>query len=133
VVARKKGLDGLYERADGNSPPPKKVQPIAPAAGTFGWDHTKYRPPLEGDIQMDEFGRPEDQGAFAKPLSPPTEHELRPVGPAQQRQPSPAPFSNYGADGVVDLDLEAAKLEQGGKQQEPEDDAGAGCCKCVVM
>ncbi|KAJ7205991.1 hypothetical protein GGX14DRAFT_643880, partial [Mycena pura] len=147
VVARKKGLDGLYEKADGNSPQPKKVQPVAPvltsssstnrvfalqAAGTFGWDHTKYRPPLEGDIQMDEFGRPrdvEDQGAFANPLSPPTAHELQPVGPAQQRPPSPAPFSNYGGspNGVVDLDLKAAKLE------EPEDDAGAGCCKCVVM
>lgn len=99
-MARKKGLDGLYEQADG-SPKPKKVEePRAPvrsrvrctllcslmckcvlqAPGTFGWDHSKYRPPPD-DIQKDEFGRPveriaeEDgeQGTFGNHLYPPTE------------------------------------------------------------
>ncbi|KAJ6584527.1 hypothetical protein B0H19DRAFT_1249483 [Mycena capillaripes] len=152
VVARKKGLDGLYEKADGSPKPKKNDQPVEPAAGTFGWDHSKYRPPREGDIQMDEFGRPVDriaeedgdQSAFGGPLYPPTEHERQPVGPrpagqpvTQERPRSPLPFSNYQQrpDAIVDLDLESAKQKFGSKeaQQKPDDDEGAGCCKCVVM
>ncbi|TFK48732.1 hypothetical protein OE88DRAFT_1737506 [Heliocybe sulcata] len=62
VVARKKGLHGLYEEADGNTPQkkPEEAEP-APAPGTFGFDYSKYKPPrtdLTGDdIPMDEFGR----------------------------------------------------------------------------
>jgi hypothetical protein len=128
------------------------------APGTFGWDHSKYRPPREGgDIQMDEFGRPveqqrpheDDDGVdrrdpFGRPLYPPTEHDRQPVGlqataptKAEGRR-SPVPFAEYHKqpDGSVTIDLEAAKLKYGGKQQpgQAEDDAGgAGCCKCVVM
>ncbi|KAJ7766479.1 hypothetical protein DFH07DRAFT_737102 [Mycena maculata] len=152
VVARKKGLDRLYEKADG-SPKPKKVEdPVAPAPGTFGWDHSKYRPPRDGDIPMDEFGRPipaeriaeddERESAFGQPLYPPTEHERQPVGPQARAPPkqeppgSPVPFSNYRPDAVVNIDLEAAQLKYGAKPQQPppeDDDGGAGCCKCVVM
>lgn len=120
------------------------------APGTFGWDHSKYRPPRDGDIQMDEFGRPvdriaeedgEQQGVFGNPLYPPTEHERRPVGPQPKAPPpreepprSPVPFSDYHPDAVVNIDLEEAKLKYGSKQPPPpEDDGGAGCCKCVVM
>ncbi|KAJ7646199.1 hypothetical protein B0H17DRAFT_438060 [Mycena rosella] len=156
VVARKKGLDRLYEQADG-SPKPKKVEePVAPAPGTFGWDHSKYRPPRDGDIQMDEFGRPvaripedddedERQRAFGSPLYPPTEHDLRPVGPQQARAPptkvepprSPVPFADYAPGGAanVNIDLEAAQMKYGAQPPPPpaDDDGGAGCCKCVVM
>lgn len=152
VVARKKGLDTLYQQANG-SPQPKKVdEPVAPAPGTFGWDHSKYRPPREGDIQMDEFGRPVDRiaeddgsdghGAFGRPLYPPTEHERQTVGPKARAPPpaaqpsGPTPLAQYGQqqpDGVVNLDLEAAKLKFGGQPPPPEEDGGAGCCKCVVM
>ncbi|KAJ7366405.1 hypothetical protein DFH08DRAFT_1071919 [Mycena albidolilacea] len=159
VVARKKGLDDHYEKADGSpKPKTKEDRPVEPAAGTFGWDHSKYRPPRG----MDEFGRPvpmDDEGmgtgmspeeeermAFGhRPLYPPTAHEQQPVGPRppgppamqqqqqqQQRPRSPPPF----ADAVVNIDLDAAQAEYGaGKQQgqQEEDDGGAGCCKCVVM
>ncbi|KAJ7505731.1 hypothetical protein B0H11DRAFT_1708048 [Mycena galericulata] len=152
VVARKKGLDGLYEQADGSPKPRKVEEPIAPAPGTFGWDHSKYRPPRgDNNIQMDEFGRPvervpeedEEHGAFGKPLYPPTEHERQTVGPQAAKPPpprgdrphSPVPFSDYRPDVTVNIDLEAAKLKYGGQPQPPppEDDGGAGCCKCVVM
>ncbi|KAJ7062371.1 hypothetical protein C8F01DRAFT_986870 [Mycena amicta] len=156
VVARKKGLDGYYS-ADGSPKPKRDEGPIAPAAGTFGWDHSKYRPPREGGaIQMDEFGRPmqedydqdqQDQGAFGNPLSPLSEHERTPVGPQGRLQPprphaadpprtgSPAPFAEYRVQSQIDISVEAAKMakQQGGKPPPPEEDEGAGCCKCVVM
>ncbi len=80
-MARKKGLEDYFEKADG-SPRPKKQEPapIAPvrlldlvpvshdpivitqAPGTFGYDDTKYRRGRadddDDDIEMDEFGRP---------------------------------------------------------------------------
>ncbi|KAJ7223896.1 hypothetical protein B0H12DRAFT_1150220 [Mycena haematopus] len=153
VVARKKGLDEHYETADGSPKPKKEDRPVEPAAGTFGWDHTKYRPPRDDvDIRMDEFGRPvearamtaeeEERMAFGRPLYPPTEHEQQPVGPRaalpppvqQERQRSPPPFSGYQENDVINhIDLEAAQLKYGSKQAPPEDDGGAGCCKCVVM
>ncbi|KAK6995983.1 hypothetical protein R3P38DRAFT_3073726 [Favolaschia claudopus] len=155
VVARKKGLDGLYEQADG-SPKPKTQDdtPVEPAAGTFGWDHSKYRPPRDhNDISMDEFGRPvdntippeeEERLAFGhgRPLYPPTEHERQPVGPRQlapaqqnHNRSSAPPFSDYTVgprDALTEVDLEAQKQQQ---QMPPHDDeeGGAGCCKCVVM
>ncbi|KAJ7637532.1 hypothetical protein DFH06DRAFT_1053962 [Mycena polygramma] len=145
VVARKKGLDGLYEKADG-SPKPRKVdQPVEPAAGTFGWDHSKYRPP-RGDIQMDEFGRPiaeDDEAAVfgtRRPVYPPTEHERQAVGPrAQERRGSPLPFAGYEPNGngmgMGEVDLGAVQQQLGKEEQHPppEEEGGAGCCKCVVM
>lgn len=98
---------------------------------------------------MDEFGRPVDriaedgdQGGFGNSLYPPTEHDLQPVGPRAKNPPphpeppsSSAPFSTYRGqpEGVVNLDLETAQKKFGNQPQQPEDDGGAGCCKCVVM
>ncbi|KAF7357471.1 hypothetical protein MSAN_01343300 [Mycena sanguinolenta] len=163
VVARKKGLDGHYETADGSPKPKKEDRPVEPAAGTFGWDHSKYRPPRD---DMDEFGRPipmstldergplspEEEEALAfghKPAYPPTEHEQQPVGPRpppsqpqpppqmQERRRSPPPFSNYQGDVLNNnIDLEAQmKVGAGGGRgaQREEEDGGAGCCKCVLM
>ncbi|KAJ7037736.1 hypothetical protein C8F04DRAFT_1393429 [Mycena alexandri] len=119
VVARKKGLEEMYTKADGSPKPRKEEGAVAPAPGTFGWDHSKYRPPRDGDdIQMDEFGQPlpdsdpdrtmndEELAAFGqRPRYPPTEHEQQPVGPqaqsqrGQEQKPepprSPMPFSGY--------------------------------------
>ncbi|KAF7296657.1 hypothetical protein HMN09_01074500 [Mycena chlorophos] len=148
VVARKKGLDGYYS-ADGSPQQPKRdEQPIAPAAGTFGWDHTKYRPPRENG-GADEFGRPmedlqQDEPEYYAPQNPPhplSAHERTPVGPQQprlqqpsapqQRAGSPLPFVDYRGPSVVDLNAEAAKLPP--PQPIEQDEEGAGCCKCVVM
>lgn len=99
---------------------------------------------------MDEFGRPVDriaeeegeQAAFGRPLYPPTEHERQPVGPrrappqTQDRPRSPPPFASYEpkSDAIVNIDLESARQKFGSQQPpQPEDDGGAGCCKCVVM
>ncbi|KAF5380735.1 hypothetical protein D9757_007156 [Collybiopsis confluens] len=61
VVARKRGLDGQYEHGDGSVQIKKKDSMVAPAPGTFGFDHSKYRPPREDgsegeSIPLDEFG-----------------------------------------------------------------------------
>ncbi|KAF8158495.1 hypothetical protein B0H34DRAFT_461806 [Crassisporium funariophilum] len=139
VVARKKGLDEHYENADG-SPQPKKVDNmIAPAPGTFGFDHSKYRPPRDNfeSIPMDEFGRAggqrtDEDGHGAKlPNGLPTVHE----GPhvPSRISPSPAPFSHYAPNNA-----QLASTSQGANAnaqqdlKEEEVDSG-GCCKCVIM
>ncbi|KAF5382674.1 hypothetical protein D9615_003050 [Tricholomella constricta] len=150
VVARKKGLDEHYEKADGNPAPKKAESTVAPAPGTFGFDHSKYRPPrIDGDpelIPMDEFGRPTPQAPPA-PVSdddepsanspyphPPTSHDQTrlPV----RTVPSPAPFSDYAPMRVEKSalgmgDIEQARLQS--EQRQEEKDEGGGCCKCVIM
>ncbi|KAK0437142.1 uncharacterized protein EV420DRAFT_1588988 [Desarmillaria tabescens] len=150
VVARKRGLDGHYEQADGSPKPRPMERVVAPAPGTFGYDHSKYRPPLDGDpdsILMDEFGRPnndhptvqdtayEEETKPRPPLSPiSTNHDRTPLPVRTQPPASPVPFSHYAPNTTAKLQpvsAGAAKLEV----QEPrleEEDAG-GCCKCVVM
>ncbi|KAK0464787.1 uncharacterized protein EV420DRAFT_1518177 [Desarmillaria tabescens] len=150
VVARKKGLNGHYEQADGSPKPRPTERVVAPAPGTFGYDHSKYRPPLDGDpdsILMDEFGRPnndhptvqdtayEEETKPRPPLSPiSTNHDRTPLPVRTQPPASPVPFSHYAPNTTAKLQpvsAGAAKLEV----QEPrleEEDAG-GCCKCVVM
>lgn len=140
VVARKQGLNG-YETTDG-SPRPKPPQPVEPAPGTFGYDHSKYRP---GDhfapVQLDEFGRParimEEPDGDSQPPRPPisTPHDEIRVG---QRVPSPVPFSHYAPQKVSTpqnklepVSNNATKLEVADARPEIED--SAGCCKCVVM
>lgn len=140
VVARKQGLNG-YETTDGK-PKPKPADPVAPAPGTFGYDHSKYRPPRAGDefepVQLDEFGRPRQPQIFEEPEFPTktpisTAYDEIRVGP---RPSSPGPFSHYAPSSNGDSKLQpvsqnTTKLEVEAKR-EPEDD-GAGCCKCVVM
>ncbi|KAG7444225.1 uncharacterized protein BT62DRAFT_260125 [Guyanagaster necrorhizus] len=151
VVARKKGLDGHYEQADGSPKPRPTEKVIAPAPGTFGYDHSKYRPPLDGnpdDVLMDEFGRPnidrltvedvvyDGEPMQQRPQPPPisTNHDRTPLPVRMQPPASPVPFSHYAPNTTAKLQpvsAGAAKLEV----QEPrleEEDAG-GCCKCVVM
>ncbi|KAK0485298.1 hypothetical protein EDD18DRAFT_1196565 [Armillaria luteobubalina] len=150
VVARKKGLDGHYEQADGSPKPRPTERVIAPAPGTFGYDHSKYRPPLNGDpdsILMDEFGRPNndlpivhdmayDDEPKPRPLPPPisTNHDRTPLPVRTLPPASPVPFSHYAPSTTAKLQpvsAGAAKLEVQESRLE-EEDAG-GCCKCVVM
>lgn len=124
------------------------------APGTFGYDHSKYRPPRDYDpnyqyTSPDEFGlskpgRPgaaeEEEGqdlTFASGSYPPSKHDETRVGPMPPS--SPAPFSHYASSKeeppVISLttptfDVERGKAAGNGKG---EDDGGAGCCKCVVM
>ncbi|KAF5360459.1 hypothetical protein D9756_004959 [Leucocoprinus leucothites] len=157
VVARKRGLDNHYEKADGSPQPKKKqVAPIAPAPGTFGYDGTKIRRRGE-DIEMDEFGRPQpgtnqtpdvlEEVEPSKLLEEPTAEEgeglntevsvahdnIRvPVKPP----PSPAPFAHYAPTTTKHLTqpivLSVARNEEQQVAVE-QDEKGAGCCKCVVM
>ncbi|THU94461.1 hypothetical protein K435DRAFT_860510 [Dendrothele bispora CBS 962.96] len=67
VVARNQGLNGHFETADGSPRPMKDMEgEIVPAPGTFGYDHSKYRPPRDFSdpdaIPMDEFGVGKDRG-----------------------------------------------------------------------
>ncbi|CAK5284457.1 unnamed protein product [Mycena citricolor] len=146
VVARKKGLDGHYEQADGSPKPKTQDSAIAPAAGTFAWDHTKYRPPRDGDIPLDEFGRPLDPEApdgdtlTDDAQYPPNEHERTPVGPKQttlEPPRSPAPFSHYrDLPNTANMTAVAEPFSapaQNEPKRPPEDEDGAGCCQCVVM
>ena len=161
VVARKKGLNDQYEKADGGPQPKKVDNTIAPvlalasfnhqvtdtfvpqAPGTFGFDHSKYRPPRDGDqsIPMDEFGRQED----------PVDDEYEKTGDKFEEQtladesrspkwrgspPSPAPFSQYAPprDKTTILPANPVNPEVGRIPQHMEEEKGAGCCAgCVVM
>ncbi|KAF4617451.1 hypothetical protein D9613_005716 [Agrocybe pediades] len=160
VVAKKKGLDGYYQDANGSPQPRKTSNPVEPAPGTFGYDHSKYRPPrADGEsIPMDEFGR------STKPVQEETEQDLdeRPIHPQTSsphdetklpvpQPPSPEPFAQYAPTQTTmhvrgANDLEAQKMSQQQQHQRPqprrqqqqqqqveeEKDAG-GCCKCVIM
>jgi hypothetical protein len=148
VVARKKGLDGQYEQADG-SPRPKPPDPVAPAPGTFGYDYSKYRAPRGEEIPMDEFGKlpsaiQETRAPIPESppptLSPLTEEPERPIRPARRkttpRPPdSPAPFSHYRHTDIPTINVTRPSTDLEPQQQVPHDDedTGAGCCKCVVM
>ncbi|KAF8895102.1 hypothetical protein BD779DRAFT_1668450 [Infundibulicybe gibba] len=147
VVARKKGLDNQYEQADG-SPRPKKVDSaVAPAPGTFGFDHSKYRPPRPSDevIPMDEFGRhtnriPEEleqEPREARPhLNISTAHDDTQLPTRHSPPPSPAPFSDYAPTQKIQVPMvngarPSTDVEMGKQEEEEKDDAG--CCKCIIM
>ncbi|GBE85075.1 hypothetical protein SCP_0702610 [Sparassis crispa] len=147
VVARKKGLDGHYATADGNPRPKPKLAVYEPAPGTFGYDHSKYRPPNANmapqDIPMDEFGQkkevesvlnpePTHQPSLApKPSPEPDRARLRPSPP-----PSPPPFSHY-AENNDETTLHVTQFpsppRRKAKDGRADDDGGAGCCRCIVM
>ncbi|KAI0671121.1 hypothetical protein C8Q78DRAFT_838894 [Trametes maxima] len=151
VVARKKGLDGLYQTADG-SPKPKESKPVVfePAPGTFGYDATKYRRRQSGNpeqIQMDEFGQKENSSEEL--LSVPNESSVTSQAPSpippltprsfdrSNRASSPPPFAHYAhTDAAQPPSPQTAQpLRPSGKEQLPpaEDEVGGGCCKCVIM
>jgi serine/arginine repetitive matrix protein 1 len=99
------------------------------APGTFGFNHTKYRPPQE-DIPMDEFGQQDDvQEEDDDGEVPRNLHERRPSRDA-------APFSSYAPPDPRLMDPKANGAAQRQQQQqkgEVEDEQDAGCCKCVIM
>lgn len=148
VVARKKGLDGQYEQADG-SPRPKPPDPVAPAPGTFGYDYSKYRAPRGEEIPMDEFGKqpsaiqetrapiPESPPPTLPPLTVEPERPIRPARRKTTPRPpdSPAPFSHYRHTDIPTINVTRPSTDLEPPQQVPhdDDDTGAGCCKCVVM
>ncbi|KAL4258858.1 hypothetical protein AB1N83_009080 [Pleurotus pulmonarius] len=143
VVARKKGLDDHYEQADGSPRAKQQADPVAPAPGTFGYDHSKYRPPRGEDISMDEFGRPpaEDDEKEDKPSDADKVKTSEPVRvrPLRRNLETPPPFSHYlpandisGSAGNVKLS-QPIPLEPSHAQLEKEEEGGAGCCKCVIM
>ncbi|KAJ7243739.1 hypothetical protein C8J57DRAFT_1191713 [Mycena rebaudengoi] len=148
VVARKKGLEGLYEHADGSPKPRKVEEPIAPAPGTFGWDHSKYRPP-RNDLEMDEFGQPRPRpvepraenggeedapGEFGGPLYPPTAHDQQRVGPQGTRGEAPRGAEQQQRAAAARRHRPGGgEGEQQQQQQQAEAEDDSGCCKCVVM
>ncbi|OCH90453.1 hypothetical protein OBBRIDRAFT_887717 [Obba rivulosa] len=160
VVARKKGLDGHYATADGSPKQKPQNEQYEPAPGTFGYDHSKYRPPRAGtrteEIPMDEFGERragDPQGREEAPTSS-TEQAPSPTSPTSPQRmhtdvdrarhrpsppPSPAPFAHY-AMSTSSYDNTSPQMAQrpaapqaAPEQHEPEDDSGGGCCKCVIM
>ncbi|KAG6377194.1 hypothetical protein JVT61DRAFT_1247 [Boletus reticuloceps] len=161
VVARKKGLDGQYEQADGSPKPRSSESPVKPAPGTFGFDYTKYRPPRrdEEEIQMHEFGHlpPESLSPPGDPVTPqaetppqPTSPPSLPAPPIRPEEPriqpnlrgtvprppqSPAPFSHYRVEHrVPTINITRPSLDTVERRQiQEEEDAGGGCCKCVIM
>ncbi|KAG5651854.1 hypothetical protein H0H81_007195 [Sphagnurus paluster] len=147
VVARKKGLDEHYEKADGKPTPRKVDNTIAPAPGTFGFDRSKYRPPRsdEGHDGIDEFGRPIPQPPVPiqeasepppiqqNPAPTPSLHDqmLLPI----RTPPSPAPFSDYAPKIMEATILAPGNIPRPPPEQFHEEkvqDEG-GCCKCIIM
>ncbi|PPR05414.1 hypothetical protein CVT24_008028 [Panaeolus cyanescens] len=149
VVARKKGLDGHYENADGTPQPRKIGESVAPAPGTFGYDHTKYRrPQAEGEsIPMDEFGLPHREEDIAEPDSIPEETTPKPpfTTPHDETRlparpyppPSPVPFSSYPPTSIQVRKSPAPSVNQQqppvSTEKYPEEKESTGCCGCVIM
>jgi len=114
-----------------------ELELIIQAPGTFGFDHSKYRPPYTDmdSIPMDEFGRHEDlqqsmdhDEKLVRRMSPMQEDGRLPFrGPPS---PSPAPFSQYAPTKAV---VNGAGAQQSQPRPMEEDDKGAGCCQCVIM
>lgn len=161
VVARKKGLDGYYEKTDGNAQQKKAPTAVAPvrtsklvisytqlfnedlqAPGTFGFDHTKYRPPwTDGEsIPMDEFGRPAEQATeqdkhepHSNAHSTPTSHDETMLPVHRPTQLSPPPFSHYAPFGEKDTSLVPNGNPPVDQVNPDGDDKETGCCSCVIM
>lgn len=158
VVARNKGLEGQFQTAHGRPQSRRLDDPIAPAPGTFGYDHSKIRSTRNGDefIPLDEFGRPEqpideEQGARSPPQNE-GQHPERPQEAewASQDQyhskhdqtrlpthgpspPSPPPFAHYanGKETVaIPPSIQESKRRAEGRLR---DEDNAGCCKCAIM
>ncbi|KAG6812510.1 hypothetical protein H0H92_002509 [Tricholoma furcatifolium] len=155
VVARKKGLEEHYQKADGKPAPRPANSTPAPAPGTFGYDHSKYRAPHQEqdgeteDIPMHEFGPPSPEKRNAPP-----EEELPPPLSALQganssldyldqpwipprSAPSPAPFSDYAPTKSLEVRPPPEPQQQGitAKHQDPDyrkEETSGGCC-CVIM
>ncbi|KAG6335618.1 hypothetical protein ID866_3475 [Astraeus odoratus] len=152
VVARKKGLDGQYEQADGSPrPKPPEETLIKPAPGTFGFDYSKYkRPRTDEEIPMDEFGQVQEQLRLVVEEKPPRDGPLNPpprvsVQEAKEsarkerlsdvpRVEVPPPFSQYMHVQVPTINVTRPSIDA--EQKPPADEGetgGAGCCKCVIM
>ncbi|KAF7972032.1 hypothetical protein HWV62_19253 [Athelia sp. TMB] len=144
VVARKKGLDDHYEEGDGNTQSKKADESmrIEPAPGTFGYDHTKYRPPRD-DIPMSDFAQrpanPEDTSIAEEPES--QDVRGRPSFAVKQEDDprpafvppkSPAPFAHYAVtskeSGVPNILITRPTIDEN-----VQDEHDGGCCKCVIM
>ncbi|KAH7913956.1 hypothetical protein BJ138DRAFT_1001185 [Hygrophoropsis aurantiaca] len=145
VVARKKGLDGQYEQADG-SPRAKEPDrsPPEPAPGTFGFDYSKYRRAMAERLPMDEFGHREPENAlqddsttvpFSEPVLELEKSRQDPPRAFAKPPQSPAPFSQYiypreSQIPTVTVTRASFDVEQG---KDDDDTGGGGCCKCVIM
>ncbi|KAF8583331.1 hypothetical protein K439DRAFT_66630 [Ramaria rubella] len=110
TVARRMGIE--YEKEDPVEAAKRKAREsrVAPAPGTFGYDHTKYKPPMpDEEIPMGEFGerstpaqyhKEEEQEQPLPPLiaeAPPPDPVSRPFRPRRETMPSPAPFAHYAS------------------------------------
>lgn len=116
----------------------------AQAPGTFGYDHTKYRPPRGGtvpeSIPMDEFGQRRNTGDIISqeptrsPLPSPLP-DANPLLPNASRIESPLPFSQYGADvdTVPQIRVTRPSNEAPKTEITVEEDPAPGCCKCLIM
>ncbi|KAI0345645.1 hypothetical protein BDW22DRAFT_1466506 [Trametopsis cervina] len=141
VVARKRGLEGQYQHADGSPKPPKPRESIPePAPGTFGF---KYRPsrnstPVE-NIAMDEFGQRAAAIQVEKEETRPSDSDtlIAPVQPLPRvpslRTDSPAPFAHYAPTPVPQIQITRPSNDVQKADLDVEDEKGAGCCKCVIM
>ncbi|KAJ7588931.1 hypothetical protein C8J56DRAFT_1078184 [Mycena floridula] len=132
----KVGLGGI--RADRWGPRPKKPERVEPAPGTFGYDHSKYRPPRAGDefspVLFDEFGRPTRVAE--------EDNEGQEISRIRSHMTKFASEAMVGISSLLHL-LFSFHITLLLRQQRPtyresvpqkqEEEDGAGCCKCVVM
>jgi len=137
TIARKMGIE--YEQEDSDAAKNQREELFEPAPGTFGYDHSKYKPPRSGEhIPMAEFGqRIESAEEEPAELMPPSGHK----SPRSKREtmPTSPPFSDYHA--YSDNARERSEMPQIIIQQplaepphtEVRVEETAGCCKCIVM
>ncbi|KAJ7586149.1 hypothetical protein C8J56DRAFT_1052506 [Mycena floridula] len=132
----KAGLEGI--RADRWGPRPKKSERVEPTPGTFGYDHSKYRPPRAGDefspVPFDEFGRPTRVAE--------EDNEGQEISRIRSHMTKFTSEAMVGISNLLHL-LFSFHITLLLRQQRPtyresvpqkqEEEDGAGCCKCVVM
>ncbi|KIJ54801.1 hypothetical protein M422DRAFT_24691 [Sphaerobolus stellatus SS14] len=149
TVARRMGIEYEMENPETAQKRRQAEAPIEPAPGTFGFDHSKYRPPRPSeDIPMAEFGQlpePPKETEEEKPepsLPQPEQPKLH--RPRRDTLPSTPPFSDYVAPPAVPVLRERTDIPQvvqtgmripvaPQSSVVVEDERGAGCCKCVIM
>ncbi|KAF8513780.1 hypothetical protein JB92DRAFT_2921815 [Gautieria morchelliformis] len=160
TVARRMGIE--YEQEDPVAAARRQAREsrVAPAPGTFAYDHTKYKPAMsDEEIPMGEVGRhetapqvPEDPDMselVPAPEDPPDVSMSQSMRSRRQTMPSSPPFSQYASPldqvPLPDTDGMGRRKE---RQDVPhilvspptmdnnpamEEEDATGCCKCVVM
>jgi hypothetical protein len=108
-------------------PPPEQEQQQQQPS-----EETPAPPPETAEPEPEPEPQSEPPPKRPKPII--TSHdETRVNGQRLQQPPSPAPFADYAPNSEKIVPMPGGPRPMEDHQVVEEEDAGAGCCKCVVM